>query len=352
MRAVSHCTAVLAMASLVPASPACAQQGPQAGAAPTAEAPSGQAAPENSSDDYAVGPDGQRLFRFDDPPKGASIQFRQIAASVTKVQVVGSDARFELSRLPATFMATIGNEVCTATLIGPKVLLTAGHCVDAKERRDGKWQALVGELFYADGRPGPLIHSCMMAPAYTAVEPRRNTVRNGKDYALCELLLNINITAETIAVETSRTSPGEPILFAGYGCTEKDLIGGAIASNTPTSGTLNVGTNHVSSSTPGGYVRLVGKIGTKNAISCPGDSGGAAFANASIIEKDGDRGRRVVAVISSGGPAGPPNQYVSYLSPLSDPEFIAFVDLWKGKRPADRQICGRSSVDLGVACRP
>lgn len=301
---------------------------------------------------YVKGPNGRPLLAFRGASPGQKIQFTQIAANVTKGQVVGSDDSFDISRLPATFMARIGNEVCTATLIGPKVLLTAAHCVDGKEQVDGEWLTLGGSVSNADGSTSKDIRSCMMAPAYTADAPQDDTVRNENDFALCELALPINIVAEPIALAPNRAASGQLLLIAGYGCTEKDLTGNQITAGTTTSGTLHVGSNHVRGGGPDGWVELTGKIGSKEAILCPGDSGGAAFANASIVRKNNDFGWRVVAVNSAVGPSGSEGVYSSYLAPLADKDFLSFLSLWVARRPAERKICGIDVIQLGTLCRP
>ncbi len=346
-------------ATVALAGPGCAQVAPSPPATPDRAQTSPNKSPATGNAQaseaplYVEGPDGRQLIGFNDPPPGGELKFKQIAGHVTKGEVLGSDETFLISRLPATFIATIGDEICTATLIGPKVLLTAAHCLDAKEEKEGVWQTLTGSVALADGSGGQDIHSCMMAPAYTAAKPKKRTVRNENDYALCELFLPINIRAEPIALEPNRIIAGQPLLIAGYGCTEQDLSGNQIVANNPTSGTLHVGTNLVRGGGPDGWIQLKGRIGSKDAILCPGDSGSAAFANASIVLKDSDFGWRVVAVSSSVGPTGNQGdgEYLSFLAPLADPDFKVLLDAWVAKRPSERKICGPDSVALGTKCR-
>lgn len=337
---------------------ACAQPGrdgkpiPAGSAAATAPNSEAGTPATVTGTDYVEGPNGERLIGFTpDSPEG-KLNFKQVSGSAWKVQVVGSDASFELARLPATFATALGDEICTATLIGPQVLLTAAHCVDVNRRRGAAWQTRTGSVSLADGGGGQDIHSCAMAPAYTASDYRAGRVRNENDYALCELLLPLNVIAEPIALGVDQIAPQAQLLIAGFGCSEQDLVGGRIVADNPTSGILHVGINRISGGGPDGWINLKGQIGTADAIICPGDSGGAAYSNASLIPRNDDRGWRVVAVNSAVGPTGKPEErrYLSYLAPLADPDFKTFLDGWVAKRPTYRQICGQEPR-LGTKCR-
>lgn len=350
---------IRATAALALAGSACAQGSPptdpsrmalgeRAGSSDDQPAPAAAETPV-----YIEGPNGELLIESPGPPADGKLSFKQIAGHVWKGQVLGSDLSFAISRLPATFVTTVGNEVCTATLIGPQVLLTAAHCVDAGKRNGEGWLTLAGSVTLADGSPGQDIHSCAMAPAYTASRVKPKRVRNENDYALCELFLPLNVRAEPIALEPNRSASGQSLLIAGYGCTEEDLIGGVIVADNPTGGTLHVGMNRVRAGGPDGWISLKGRIGSTEAILCPGDSGGAAYAGASLTPTNADRGWKVVAVNSAVGPAGGSvkGEYLSYLAPLSDPDFKTFLDGWVARRPAERQICGLEGVQLGSKCR-
>ena len=305
---------------------------------------------------YAVGPKGEKLIRRPEPPADApkKLKFRQIAAEISEGQVLGSDASFDIARLPATFLTSIEKGgLCTGTLIGPRVLLTAAHCVDAQTRnQSGIWITRGGRIALADGSSERKI-SCAMAPTYLTDEPVPGSVRNANDYALCELAAPLKIVAEPVSLEPEAVAAGQKLLIAGYGCTEAQLTDDMITGDTRASGTLHVGTNRVRQGGPDGWIDLKGRIGTEDAIICPGDSGGAAFANATLEPKGSDAGWRVVAVNSAVGPADDLDgkDYLSYLSPLADPDFRTFLTSWVAQRPRARKICGIDGAELAPDCR-
>jgi hypothetical protein len=342
------------------------------GVAVGALAPAAACSKESEKPELASGPGGLRLFPSGPKnPKTDRVAFDQIASPSAQGQVLGSLEGFDPSRLPATFKAKLGptgGVVCTATLVGPQVLLTAAHCLDKQQKKpDGSWETVPGGIRLAGETAVRPFRVCEMAPAYVASDPPvDNTPRNAHDFALCELGSAVSqVRAETLApADSALASTGKSILLAGYGCTEADLTNGFIPRRPGSSAMLRVGQNKVSGDKEG-WITLNGRVYTQEAIVCPGDSGGAAYGGVESLAPGPDNGWLVVAVNSAVGPsdaqyarwsAQPPvvtrnAEYVSYLSSLADPEFRTFLTKFVKANKDVRLICGYNLTARQGNCR-
>lgn len=258
----------------------------------------------------------------------------------------------------ATAKSDLG-ALCTATLVGPRVILTAAHCVDAElpatPPQVGNPATIGGSIRFQGNPPFKLV-GCAMHPKYGLAKlPGDRTPRSSYDYALCELSGSpANIVAESLE-DGGPIATNQPLLLTGYGCTNIHVVGNTFG-YTPGDGILRLGDEKAeaigvlnTTTAPGAYVRT--RADGAEPILCPGDSGGPAFRGASLGLQDKPR-RRVVAVNSKvsatvvqGG-----HRFYSFLSPVTSPEFRSFLKGWQGDR-AERRVCGPNLTPGVGNCR-
>ena len=218
------------------------------------------------------------------------------------------------SQWPASFYSAAKSGRCTATLVGPRALLLAAHCV-------------------GDGQPatiklsgGPISGTCTRSPEYLGDA--------SADYALCFMVKPISelgLTFETINTDPTIIKRQAPITLTGYGCTATDDTGG------------NDGIFRIASTTifalPGDPASERDTILIQDSIAiCPGDSGGGAY-----VYQTPER-RLLVSVNSRSWTTW----NYSYLSSLSTKDGIDFLHAWISKSGGSgpnadddaRLICG------------
>lgn len=198
-----------------------------------------------------------------------------------------------------------GGSRCTSTIVGPRTLITASHCVD----NGGTASFLLKGVNYNS--------KCVHHPDYD----RNETA----DWALCYIDKTVaGIRFESLSMDGSIPKVGDTITLMGYGCTKPDGSGG-------NDGILRSGLAEVKRTPRNNDWDIVtqGKVAL-----CFGDSGGPAF-----YLKGADR--YLISINSRGN-----IQDTSYLSKtLSNPVFSDWIKAWATEK--NTTICGVNIDCLG-----
>lgn len=201
---------------------------------------------------------------------------------------------------PATFIFDgVGSKPCTATAVGPRVILTAAHCLSA-------------------GASGKVKNS--KVTLWCEKAPLDNY---GFDIALCASSAPIPVAKskpyESVDIGVPPAS-GVPVIMLGFGCTRAGGSGGVLYEGDAKVGSLVVDGRQFSSS---GVAAL-----------CSGDSGGGAYTPV-------DTKRKIVGIASD------IYDGVSRFALLAHPAIVDFVGKWQRRQvdpdtklPVEVRICG------------
>ncbi len=203
--------------------------------------------------------------------------------------------------------------LCTGTVVGPRVVLTAAACV----QEDGG----TAQIVLPDART--MVVRCSSAPARGA--------NPSSGAALCRGLDEIPVPAiEAFATpESRRARPGDTVLFAGYGC--RAAAGGVYGTKA-----LGVGSvfRPAEERASGGTADLV----TRGSALCAGDAGAGA-----LLFTDGGEGERHVVGVGVRG-----NRVdLSIFAPVDGEAFRAWALQWAEEY--GQIVCGLT--DTGADCR-
>lgn len=209
---------------------------------------------------------------------------------------------------PASVYASMSGARCSATVVGPRVLAIAAHCVS----NGGTAAFSVGPNRYS-------------SRCYHASEYRGNSTA---DYALCVIDREVvGIPYESLNSDAARHRVGDSLTLTGYGCTRAGGGGG-------NDGNYRVGTSRIVRLPSGSNNDIVT---SGNAALCFGDSGGPAFYVNNTTKE-----RWVVSVNSRGD-----IRTTSYLSSWSSNTGKSYIARWYNSY--GQKICG---IHAGVTgCR-
>lgn len=259
---------------------------------------------------------------------------------------------------PALLLARIplsnGLASCTATLVGPTVMLTAAHCVD------DPFGPKARELYLmVDNKK--LKFDCEISPDYLKHDPQTTSPRGSEDYALCIVKVAGSPPASLAAIQPEVVDVSQPlqkdekILMVGYGCTDLKVVNGEFTYKVSDKA-LRIGDEQIDRAQKydaayPAYSRTRSLNGKEPAL-CPGDSGGPVFSGASTDKPTAQRRVRAVNSAISSEKAGTGYDILSLISSTSTSSFETWARKWLAKQATSKPIiCGINKKAGEFPCR-
>lgn len=225
-----------------------------------------------------LGSSSARGFAREDSPKEPA-----------QTNIVGG-ASTKTCHFPSVAFLKVSAGACTGTLVHPKVLTTANHCIN---RNGEKIKATFGESH----RGG----SFTVGATCTGTTGGNPGGPPGKDFAFCVLdkeVTNVPIVPILMGCEVEALKKGNDIQLVGFGATSASMQGVGTKRQVITPIHSDFG--------EGGYDTEI-LVGNRAKGACSGDSGGPAFVDLRTIPEFKDKpgaGWRVFGVTSRMGPGG------------------------------------------------
>lgn len=253
---------------------------------------------------------------------------------------------------PEDWPALVRTTNCTAALVGPRVLLTAAHCVDGGAQNTVNAAKIIQ-------RGGTTIDAdCVMHPRYSAAPFQGPEVRNSADYALCILGTSLadipryrSLLYEN--VDLGALTKGSPVLITGFGCNivEKGPGGGGPQYiSTTADPVLRVGDAFIEadlSAESDNY--RTHSTNPRTASICPGDSGGPLIIGASTANQ---AGRRSISGVNSTVEVKPRDvsDLTSRFAALATADFRAFLSAFL-RDHGNPVVCNVNHARNSYPCR-